>query len=531
MEFDGTEETSVRDYLRVVFNYKAVIIIFIIIVMSLVLVNRALRTVHTNRASVKLMIVGQAVTDIDMYKKTFQRPGYMISIYAEILKSRTVIDRVVKALKLDQRPIDQELQYLTGLQAVMAARRINALKLQLDEMEPDRRKAALFYMAVARLQGSINISVEQEGAAMFTISASDINPDTAVLKANSISRSVIIYDLEQQITELKLKYGEKHLTITRLQNYLTDLHKTLDGKLLSDLEALGPASIKIIEQARTSTYLGGKSNAKLIIAFFVSIFFSILLVFIFDFIDQSFKSPHDLEKFLNVPVICSIPRRKSKDKLFIGDNNPEISKYTQSFQNLSEQVFLNMKDKKLKTLLITGVDDSQEANSIIANLGIYLSHKGGHKVLIVDANVRHPSISSIFKISDNPGLIDVLKEEIAFEDAVTDMGSNLYVLPTSKPASNPIAFLDSSKMSAILKTTRNLYDLVLFNCADLKHFSDAVILSSKIDGIALIVNEGKVNRQVVRRLISPLEQNNVNIIGAIFNNRTYVIPEIIYKLT
>ena len=76
-----------------------------------------------------------------------------------------------------------------------------------------------------------------------------------------------------------------------------------------------------------------------------------------------------------------------------------------------------------------------------------------------------------------------------------------------------------------------LYDLVLCSSAGLKSFSDALILSSKVEGIAIVINEGTINRQAAKRLIAPLEQNNINIYGAILNNRTYVIPKIIYKWT
>jgi capsular exopolysaccharide synthesis family protein len=531
MEFGGSKETSVRDYLRVIFKYKAVIIISISIIMSLVLINSEMSSRQAYMAGVKMVISGIPNPDSELYTSSLRNPLLLMQVYSEVIRTNDVIDRVVETLRLDQRPIDEELKYLSGLQAFLLARKINKLKLQLEEMNAEQRKAFLFNMAEERLKASISTAYDEQKPAVFTIYVRDINPDAAVMMVNSLSRSFVIDNMYRQIEENKLRYGEKHSSVIQLHSYIEEMEKTLDGKLLPDLEALGPSNVKIIEQARTADEVGSMPRSRYLIAFLASIFFGILLVFVLDFIDQTFKSPQDVERFLNMPVIGSIPKRKSRNKLILSENNPKMKKYTLSFQNLSEQVYFLMKDKKLKTLLITDIDSSEDADVISANLGIYLSLKSGYNVLIIDANLRHPSLAELFKIPDSPGLIDVIRDEIAFEAAVKHMGSNLYVLPTSKAASNPVTYLDSSKMLEVFNAAQEVYDLVIFTCPDLKNYSDAVLLSSKTDGTALIINEGKINRQVAKRLIFPLEQNNIKIMVAIFNNRTYVIPEIIYKLT
>ena len=129
------------------------------------------------------------------------------------------------------------------------------------------------------------------------------------------------------------------------------------------------------------------------------------------------------------------------------------------------------------------------------------------------------------------GLTDVLEGKVPFENAVQDLGSNLYVLPTSKTVLNPATLLNTSIMSNIIKKAQEQYELVFINGTDLRNFTDTAILSSITDGIAIVINEGKARRQVVKDAIASLEQKKINLIGAILNNRTYVIPEIIYKLT
>ena len=536
MEVNGGQENTLRDFLRVIFRHTTMIITIIVITMTTVFVGLEMYT-PLYQASVKMMISGQKETDVDFYKQFNFRGPSLLKTYTETLTSKTVLKRVVESLRLYEYVLDlMEFEKNTSskLKAYLIDRKLKEIKQSLAEMTPEEQQAFLLAMAMARLEGQISIltSDDRDVLNFFTINVKESDPSFAVKIANVLSRSYVIFDIEQQIAELQLKYGDKYSTVVQLQNYVKKLHGTLDGKILTDIEAMGPASIKIFEQARTATLLEGRSKkATFTLAFFMSLFFGILLSFIFDFLNQKFKSPQDVEKFLNIPVLCSIPKSKSKNKLLTIGSNPENADYTRSFQDLSEQIYLIMKNKNLKSLLIADIEASKDNNNVIADLGIYLSHRGGYKVLIIDADLRFPKASNLFDISDSPGLIDVLEENIRFKDAVTDVGNNLHVLPTSKPASNPITLLDSSKMFDIINEGREIYDLILIMCPDLKSFSDAVILSSITDGTALIVNEGKLHRQVARHSIAPLEKNNVNIIGVIINNRNYVIPEIIYKLT
>jgi capsular exopolysaccharide synthesis family protein len=246
--------------------------------------------------------------------------------------------------------------------------------------------------------------------------------------------------------------------------------------------------------------------------------------------DQTFKSPQDVEGFLKLPVLGAIPKRKAKDALLIKDTKL-ITDYAQSYQNLSEQIYLLMKDKNLKSILITDAEASEETPAVIANLGIYLSHKAGHKALIIDANLRTPSMHRLFNVSNKPGLADVLEGKTSFDDAVQNVDSTLFVLPAGDTIFNPSTILDSSKLSNAIKTAKENYEVVFIACADLKNFTDAAVLASNVNNIVLVINEGKINRQVVKRVIAPLEQKKANLIGVILNNRSLVLPKIIYKLT
>jgi len=523
------KDTTLRDYVRVIFRHRLVIVTVFITVIVTALVGLELQT-PVYEAQVTMLVSARKETEAAYYKELLATKSVAIT-QSQIVMSNLVIERVVKALGLYQQPLDYEKNFSSKLKGVLIGWRLKSVNAKLKELPPEQRQAYLFRMAIENLKQKITVAPIKD-TDLFTISVSEFHPVGAAVLANVVSRSYVIFDLEQQLAELQIKYGEKHTAVTQLRNYIEKLNENLDGKPLPDIEAIGPASVKIIEQAKVplEPVMILSKPLMLIMAFFMSIVLGIMLAFGFEYFDQTFKSPQDVETFLNIPFLGSVPKKKSKDKLLIKDTNV-ITEYTRAFQTLSDQIYLLMKDKNLKSLLVADAEESEGTAAIIANLGTFLTHKAGHKVLIIDANLRSPSVSGIFNISNSLGLTDVLEGKVPFENAVQDLGSNLYVLPTSKTVFNPATLLNTSIMSNIIKKAHEQYELVFINGTDLRNSTDTAILSSITDGIAIVINEGKARRQVIKDAIAILEQKKINLIGAILNNRTYVIPKIIYKLT
>ncbi|MBI4686480.1 MAG: polysaccharide biosynthesis tyrosine autokinase [Nitrospirae bacterium] len=521
-------ETTLRDYLRIIFRHKIVFFVFPLTVLIPVYISFEFRT-PAHVATVKMYVKAQKEIGVDYYEAL---PSHtLIEEHAEMVTSNIVLERVVSALKLYQIPIDYEKRFATRLKRTLISRNVEKIKENLLKMTEEQQQKFLFQMAVGRLRGSVSAQPVRD-TAFFTITVRDFNPDMAVIIANSIARSYVIFDLEQQIAELQLQYGKMYLGIEKLNNYIEEVKVTLDGRPLSDIEAIGPASVKIVQQAEPGeSFMGIAKGPFLVLSFIASIVFSIILVFIIDYLDLRIKSPYEVETFLKTPVLGSIPQRKLRDKLLISDMNPKTTGYSISYQNLSEQLSLLMRDKSLRTLLITDCEGSVETCAISANIGIYLSRKAGYKTLIIDADLRHSSVSKLFNNLDKNGLASILEGKSFFTDTVKNLNDDLYILPSGETALNPITLLNSSSMYNVIVQAKKEYEFIFINCPDLRSYTDAFMLSTITDGTALVINEGKVRRHIVENSINSLRQKNVNIVGAILSNHKYVIPKIVYNLT
>lgn len=286
--------STLRDYLRIIFRHKAVIITVFIITALSTIVGLELKT-PVYIAHVKMLITAEKQTSSPYYKILIGGGGRSeISLtQSEIVNSNPVIERAVRVLKLDERPHDYEKNYCSALKARLIDLRLKMSNLK--KKEPSEKKSPYypfrdtqdsettqqnkislaqsevvnlkqehdqvyqFRMAIENLKGRVVVEPIMD-TNLFTISVSDFNPTAAAIIANVVSRSYVIFDLEQQMSELQLQYGDKHPIVMQLRDNINKMIQNLSGEPLPAVDAIGPASVKIIEQAQVPLYPTGTSK-------------------------------------------------------------------------------------------------------------------------------------------------------------------------------------------------------------------------------------------------------------------------------
>jgi capsular exopolysaccharide synthesis family protein len=359
---------------------------------------------------------------------------------------------------------------------------------------------------------------------------SDFSQEAAAEIANVVSRSYVIFDLEQQLAETQLQYGEQHPMVMQLKNNIDKMSHNLHGKILPDMEAIGPATIKIIEQAEVPFGpVGTNKRTTLLLVLVMTPFLGIIIAFGLEYIDHTIKSPQDITTYLNLPHLGSIPMNGFRKNGFVKDVK-QVNTSTKFYQKLSDNICLMIKDKNIKSLLITAPTTREGSASISANLSNFLSSQAGHKVILIDANIKAPAAHKLFNISDRPGLANVLERNVPFEKATQDINPYLTVLPAGDTSLEPALLLESAAMVNVINIAKEKYGLVLIDYSNLANSRETCILSSYLDGVIVVVHEGKTRHHVIKELIEPLRDKRVNLLGAILNNRTFPIPKVIYKM-
>lgn len=198
--------------------------------------------------------------------------------------------------------------------------------------------------------------------------------------------------------------------------------------------------------------------------------------------------------------------------------NKPTSIVAEQIRTIRTNIKFSMVDSKLKSLLVTSAGPGSGKSLLATNIAAAFASEG-KKVLLVDVDLRKPTVHKAFNLRNNDGLTSLLTdEESCYQDVIYRTAvSNLSVLTSGVIPPNPAELLSSDKMEMIKKEFENSYDLVIYDSPPLMAVTDAQIMASKTDGTLFIIPYGKASKEEVIKSKKMLEMVNANVIGAILN--------------
>jgi capsular exopolysaccharide synthesis family protein len=175
-------------------------------------------------------------------------------------------------------------------------------------------------------------------------------------------------------------------------------------------------------------------------------------------------------------------------------------------------------DEQLQVLMVSSAGPGEGKTTTITNLAVTYA-QSERKVVLIDADMRKPTAHHTFSLSNRWGLSSVMSQQCSIEE-VTQMTDipNLDVITSGPIPPNPAEMLGSKRMSALIEQLRLAYDIVLIDTPPLLAVTDAQIVASRSDGVILVVDQGKVKREIAKKAIQNLENVNARIIGVVLNN-------------
>ncbi|MBU7545399.1 CpsD/CapB family tyrosine-protein kinase [Weissella cibaria] len=198
--------------------------------------------------------------------------------------------------------------------------------------------------------------------------------------------------------------------------------------------------------------------------------------------------------------------------------NPVVEQFRTVRTNID---FASVAKGDIKTLLISSSAPSEGKSTINANLAVVYAQQG-KKVLLVDADLRRPTVAATFGDNRNTvGLTNYLsdnKKEIT--DIIKDSGiQNLDIITSGPIPPNPAELLGSGIMTELIDKLKSVYDLVIFDVPPFLWVTDAQVLMSKVDGVAIVVSGGKSKKSDLKRTYEILKLSEVSILGFIYNDK------------
>jgi len=242
--------------------------------------------------------------------------------------------------------------------------------------------------------------------------------------------------------------------------------------------------------------------------------------------DTSIKTLKQARELFGYTLLGSIPyfgkkvsyRRKNQE-LSIPDlpviNIPR-SPISEAYRMLQANLKFLSSDKPLKVILVTSSVPKEGKSTVSANLAAAIAQLG-RRVLLVDADMRHPLQHHIWELTNAAGLSDVIVGQAEFDSVVKEVMPKLDVLSAGVIPPNPMALLDSKRMASLIDNFSEKYDFVIIDAPPLVLAADAVTLGKMTDGVLLITRPGVVDSTSAATAKESLERSGQNVLGLVVN--------------
>lgn len=199
--------------------------------------------------------------------------------------------------------------------------------------------------------------------------------------------------------------------------------------------------------------------------------------------------------------------------------NPK-SLNAEQFKTLRTNIEFAQLDRQLKSILVSSSIPAEGKSTVASNLG-YAIAQTDKKVLIVDADLRKPTVHRTFKLNNEQGLTTLLSTaDLKFNQVVQHSRElNLYFLPSGPIPPNPSELLGSGRMSRLMKELNQYFDIVIYDAPPITAVTDPQILATKVDGVVLVVRQGYSRKEEVKKAKTALDNVNANILGYVMNGK------------
>jgi capsular exopolysaccharide synthesis family protein len=319
---------------------------------------------------------------------------------------------------------------------------------------------------------------------------------------------------EREYLELKRTYDNNQ----RLYELL--LKRLKDTGITGMLQV---SNVRILDRAQpVLTPVRPKVRQNLTMAAMLGLFAGVGLALVLELLDTSITTQVQVEEklgltFLGIVPRIGLPKDGSVARGFLVRQQPQ-SAVAECLRSIRANLLFMSPDRPLRKILVTS-SSPEEGKTTTASLLAQIMADGGSRVLLVDGDMRRPRIHRIFDTSGGQGLSSLILGEGSLDEAVkaTEI-PNLSVLPCGPVPPNPAELLHADAFRKLLDELARRFDRVIVDSPPVAAVSDAVVISTAVDGTLLVLKAGRTSRDVARRAVRALTDVNARVFGAVLND-------------
>jgi capsular exopolysaccharide synthesis family protein len=306
---------------------------------------------------------------------------------------------------------------------------------------------------------------------------------------------------------LDMELNVSQRAYSTLLDYLSQVG-IAEATTLSEIRLVDPA-VKPVSPISPNKFVNG------LLGIFLGLVFGVALAFIVDYVDDTIRTPEDVREFKPIALIGAVPQFKREDIPLISAKDPNDPLY-ESYRKIRNHLkFID--EKPPGSLVVTCAGPGEGKSTTVANLGISAAREG-KRVVIVDMDLRRPSLHSHFNLSNVGGVNDTLYGKTSMDDAIKPTQvPNLSIITSGPVPPDPGGLIESDQMGRLISGLRNRFDLLILDSAPLLVKSDALILAKYVEATIIVLESGKTTRHAIYEMMETLANAGIKPLGFVLN--------------
>ncbi len=294
------------------------------------------------------------------------------------------------------------------------------------------------------------------------------------------------------------------------------------------------SNIKIVDPAITpDNPIKPQKKKNLLLGLLVGLMFGVGAAFFMDYLDDSIKDEEEAKRALAWPMLAMIPaiegihdgeQAPTRASRLVVQHKPK-SPVAEAFRGLRTAIHFSSLKRDAKVVMITSSFPGEGKSTIAANLALTFA-QADNRVILVDCDLRRPSMNTIFEQPRSPGVTEVLAGDVPLADALhrTDV-ANISLLTAGTIPPNPAELLCSDSMRDLLARLRDSYDIVIIDAPPVIPVTDAPLLTAFTDMVVVVLESGRIPAKAAQRMKELLQSVQAPIAGFVLNDRTALFSD------
>jgi polysaccharide biosynthesis transport protein len=416
---------------------------------------------------------------------------------------------------------------------------ISELRTEIAKMEIQRAGLLREFVPqspeVTAIQSQIDVAkarIDSEASRVLSQQQEALNPvrqgllqQYAGLQGQAIAQEARVKGLGEAIAREQKslnKLPQKQMELAQLIRTTDQLGKTfalLDEKYqeLKVQEAAVLPNARVVEPATPGhAPIRPIRSLNLLLGGLIGAMLGLGIVFLQEQMDTTVKSPEELERYLHIPTlgVVALVKDPTQRLLYEADSRSGVA---ETFRMIRSSIQFASVSAPVRSLMVTSPSPGEGKSTTAANLAMVMAQKG-LRVILIDCDLRRPTVHTTFKISNTVGLTTAVvgmaqPEEVLFKTPV----ENLCVVPAGPLPPNPAELLDSTKAREVFQRYREAADLVVFDTPPCTVLADASVVATQTDGAVLVLHGSKTDRKAAQRAVHLLREAGTRIFGAVLN--------------